>query len=151
MKHKSHLTAISRKTLPRPTKWLLGKNKVVGKVLDYGCGKCYAVNPAEWHSYDPYYFRAGIRVGKLFDTIICNYVLCVLPPAERLAVLQEIQRFLKPEGIAYISVRNDKPKQGWGLSSKGTYQGRVRKLPLPLLYKNSSWRTYTLTKTTELV
>lgn len=155
MKDKSHLTAISRKTLPRPTRWLLNQGRVIVhpgvKVLDYGCGRCYKINPKEWDNYDPNFFqRAGGYKKNSYNLIICNYVLCVLPPEERLPVLKDIKALLAPYGVAYVTVRNDKPKQGWGVSSKGTYQGRIRKMPLPELYKNANFRIYLLTKDTEL-
>lgn len=154
MKHKSYLTAITRKTLPAPTRWLI-KNEFVREAdpytLDYGCGKCGDTNPHSWTSYDPHYepLDTSKLTGK-YGRIICNYVLCTLPAEERLAVLQDIQRCLHVDGLAFISVRNDKPKQGWGLSSKGTYQGRVEHLPGTLVYKNSQFRIYMLRKTDRL-
>lgn len=152
VKHNSHLTAISRKTLPVPTRWLIAKDLIAGKVMDYGCGKCHSINPLGWHNYDPYHCPTVYwSWSDHYNTVICNYVLCTLPEEERLAVLQNLQRLLTKDGTAYISVRADKPKQGWGKSSRGTYQGRARKLPLPLVYKNSQFRIYQLTKTTKLV
>ena len=157
MKHKSYLTAISRKTLPSPTRWLM-KNGFVQNhphiaTLDFGCGKCHEVNnqhfPAD--GYDPHYRPNGIPEGKRYNIIICNYVLCTLPKEERAAVLKKIQFFLSEHGVAYISVRNDKPKQGWGLSSKGTYQGRCEHVTDTMIYKNSQFRIYQLTKKTRLV
>jgi hypothetical protein len=148
--NKTYLTAISRKTLPRPTRWLMKHGLLLGNVLDFGCGKCLHINPPKWDNYDPYY-RPWPWHKSNYNTIICNYVLCVLPQAERMPVLKEIQRKLKENGLAFISVRNDRPKQGWGVNRRGTYQGRVRKLPLALLYECSDFRTYLLTKETELV
>ena len=151
MQTKSHLTAISRKTLPVPTRWLMKAGLMVGTVMDYGCGKCASVNPPKWINHDPYYHAIDLdRLRGSFSTIICVYVLCTLPDAERKPVLADIQSLLTDDGVAYIAVRNDKPKQGWGLSSRGTYQGRVRKIVLPLLYKNAQFRIYKLTKTTNL-
>ena len=146
--HNSHLTAITRKDFPVPTRWLMKQSLIRGKVLDYGCGKCYTINPIKWDNFDPHYYPSTLIPG--YDTILCNYVLCTLPADERLEVLQMIKFFLKSDGIAYISVRNDKPKQGWGISKRKTYQGRVRNLNLPLLYKNSHFRIYKLTANTKL-
>lgn len=159
MKHKSYLTAISRKALPTPTKWLASKGYVnlnpprpAFKVLDFGCGKCASVNPPHWFNYDPHYAPMDLSViHNRMDIVICNYVLCTLPKEERLKVLQEIQLLLTEWGNAYISVRNDKPKQGWGLSSKGTYQGRCEHVTDNMLYGNSQFRIYHLTKKTRLV
>jgi ATP adenylyltransferase len=152
MKNKSHLTAIARKTLPAPTRWLMKMGVIQGKVLDYGCGRCWAVNPKEWDNYDPHFEPDGLPLYNVnYDTIVCNYVLCVLPQEDRMDVLRIIKYLLTKDGMAFISVRNDRPDQGWGYSKKGTYQGRFRKNPLRQVYKCSGFRTYILTKNTELV
>ncbi len=143
MKDNSHLTAISRKGYPAPTKWLVEQNLIRGRTLDYGCGKCAPLNPIDWDNYDPHHYPCVIVGG--YDTILCNYVLCVLPRNERIEVLRQIQFLLKSDGIAYISVRNDRPKNGWGLSKRGTYQGRVGELPLRCIHKEHGFRTYVLT------
>ena len=152
--HNSHRTAIARKTLPRPTQWLLGKGFITDhpmiSILDFGCGKCESVNPKSWDNYDPHFKPQGIPGGKKYLRVVCNYVLCTLSRATRKKILKEIQSHLTEFGEAYISVRNDKPKQGWGISSRGTYQGRVQDLKLPLLHSNSQFRIYSLTKTTKL-
>lgn len=148
---KSHLTAISRKTLPGPTMWLFGHGHIPSvnsnkRVLDYGCGKAHDINNGVFvaDGYDPYY-RPEQPTGK-YDVIICNYVLCVIPTAaERKVVLAQIQSLLKKHGVAFVSVRNDKPDQGHGWSSRGTYQADVR-LNLPVLRKTREFRMYQLTK-----
>lgn len=149
MKAKSHLTAISRKTLPKPTQWLMKQGLIRGRVLDYGCGKCAPINPIDWINYDPYHYPC--LVWPSFDTIICNYVLCVLQPKERKHVLKTIHFLLKSDGKAYISVRNDRPDRGWGYSKKGTYQGRVRKLNLPLVHEERNFRIYLLTPQSKVI
>jgi len=162
MSDKSHLTAIVRKTKPVPTRWLLKHCPALNyteaqfeelgiQVLDYGCGRCGPINFRTWDNYDPHYRPWSIWHKRQYDIIICNYVLCVLPQEERLKVLRDIQKRLKPKGLAYISVRNDRPKNGWGRSSRGTYQGRVRKLGLPLYHECAGFRIYWLTKKTEIV
>lgn len=151
MKHNSHLTAITRKTLPVPTRWLMSQGLIVGKVMDYGCGKCASVNPPHWFNYDPHYQPNANFGTDRFDTIVCNYVLCTLPSVERMDVLKHLQVLLRLNGVAYVSVRNDRPKSGWGYSSRGTYQGRVRGLPLECIRKTSQFRIYRLTKETQLV
>lgn len=135
-----------------PTRWLLEKGYVNAvakafKVLDFGCGKCHNINPPDWFNYDPHYMPMTLSAFRgQFDIILCNYVLCTLPEQERIQVLTEIQSLLTEKGVAYISVRADRPQQGWGLSSKGTYQGRCKHLPGELLHKNSQFRIYSLTK-----
>jgi SAM-dependent methyltransferase len=154
-KNKSHLTAIGRKALPVPTRWLLDHNLLRGKVLDYGCGRCHKVNNNYFvcDGYDPYPFPQTdlITVGETwYDTIICNYVLCVTPAAERMPILKDIQNNLAKYGVAFISVRNDKPTMGWGFTKRGTYQGRASRLRLPLVKECAAFRIYLLTKQTVL-
>lgn len=155
MNHKSHLTAITRKTLPVPTRWLMKKGYVLNHLflatLDFGCGKCHEINNKHFpcDGYDPFFRPDGITRDK-YNIIICNYVLCTLPAEERMAVLKKIKYLLSENGFAYIAVRNDKPKQGWGVSSRGTYQGRVRGLPLELIHENSQFRMYQMTKKTKI-
>ncbi len=151
--HKSHLTAIHRRSLPAPVRWIIEKEIILEyttdiSILDFGCGKCATINPPHWDSYDPYYQPDGIKKKK-YNIILCTYVLCVLPRGQRLKVLKRIQSLLSKNGIAYISVRNDQPKQGWGLSKRKTYQGRAN-LSIPLIYSNSQFRIYLLTKTNKL-
>lgn len=119
--------------------------------LDFGCGKCRSVNPSTWDNYDPHYEPDGVPEGKRYNVILCTYVLCVLPEAERKKVLKKIRFLLSEHGWAYITVRNDKPRWGWGTSKRGTYQGRVQKLDLPLVHKTSQYRIYLLTKKPKLV
>lgn len=152
MRNNSHLTAIARKALPVPVRWLMERKLIHAPVMDFGCGKCGLINPKNWINYDPHYW--DIAVEHYWDhcqTVLCTYVLCTLKPAERLPVLLNVQRLLTGTGIAYITVRNDKPTNGWGVSKKGTYQGRVTELKsLPLLHKCAAFRIYTLTKDTKL-
>jgi hypothetical protein len=157
----SHLTAISRKALPVPVRWLLSQGLIHGHVLDYGCGKCEQVNTqllntapgiASVTSYDPHFAPDGItKAGRLgWDVILCTYVLCTLPQSEETSILKAVQTHLRPNGVAYISVRNDVPKGGYGVSSKKTLQ---RKVDLPYLYefrRCHQYRTYLLTAGTFL-
>ena len=151
----SFRTAIVRKTLPLPTRQVLKiytfltdvefckKHDV--SILDYGCGKCQSINPSHWDNYDPFYAPHGLKKNKTYNMILCNYVLCTLPSELHNSILIDIQKRLKKNGIAFISVRNDKPKQGWGISKRGTYQGRCTKLTLPIHYQSSLFRIYYLT------
>jgi hypothetical protein len=156
IEHKSHLTAISRKTLPVPTRWLLEQGAIVEPVLDYGCGKCHEINSEHFFDcdgYDPYYRPSGLPDGKDYATILCIYVLCTIPTwAKRLSILRRIQSLLYPKiGRAFIAVRNDRPRNGWGRSNRGTYQGRVRRLPLHLVREVHQYRIYLLTTEDKLV
>ena len=154
----SHLTAIARKELPVPTRWLLSQNKLFGHILDYGCGKCKPVNDSvlakipgveSVTSYDPFYVPDTVIKPYFYNVILCTYVLCTIPEENMDSVLWSIKTALRPDGVAYISVRNDTPKQGWGLSKRGTFQRKVE-LPLFELRKCGNYRIYELTSQTEI-
>jgi len=144
--NKTHLTAITRKKLSAPCKYLKNQGLLQGKVLDYGCGRgedCSILHGEgyEIRGYDPHY-RPVLPKGK-FDTIFCIYVLNVIPDVdEREAVLSSIRRKLKKISFAYVVVRA-KVKEGW--TKRGTWQGNIY-LDLPLLTSNSNFRIYEVTK-----
>jgi SAM-dependent methyltransferase len=151
---KSYLTAITRKTLPVPVRWLIKNNLIHGEVLDFGCGKCQKINDrvlaktpgVEWViSYDPY-FQPILFNNLKFDVILCTYVLCILPFEEEKTILKEIQNRLKPDGFAYITVRNDTPKRGYGVCSfRETLQRKVS-IPYLLLFRSCpQYNMYLLT------
>lgn len=140
---KAHLTAISRKKPSVPMRWLADHRLLRGRCLDYGCGRGF---DATWFNfqalYDPYY--APDRPKGRFDTVTCHFVLNVIPSRfERLRVLKDIQSYLAENGIAYITIRRDVEREGW--TSRGTYQENVR-LDLPILYENSKFAIYKLTR-----
>lgn len=167
----SHLTAMSRTTLPVPVRWLLSQGMVHGRILDYGCGKCKALNNKMLDfpnvegvvSYDPHWHPAPFSpAGKypiqypslsdfgLYDVILCTYVLCTVDEHTQTAILSAIKEMLKPNGVGFISVRNDRPRGGWGVSSKGTLQ---RKVELDFLYelrRVTQYRIYLLTRESKL-
>ncbi|MHC4121676.1 MAG: hypothetical protein ACYSWO_29740 [Planctomycetota bacterium] len=72
----AHKTAIARKTLSKPTRWLLNAGCLQGDVLDYGCGRGGDVKQLEIEGYDPYW-QPECPEGP-FDTIMCNFVLNVI-------------------------------------------------------------------------
>ncbi|MEH2270709.1 MAG: bifunctional class I SAM-dependent methyltransferase/HIT family protein [Nostoc sp.] len=130
----SHLTAIERSYLSFPAKFLLNKNLLQGKILDFGCGfgndvKILREKGCDITGYDPYYFPE--YPDSKFDTIICFYVLNVLFSEEQTNVLMEISHLLKPGGKAYYAVRRDIKKEGFRehyVHKKPTYQC-IAKLP----------------------
>ena len=145
MTDNSYKTAIKRRGLPNPTRWLLSQRLLRGTILDYGCGKCHEINNQNFvtDGYDPYY-RPEVLIKK-YDTIICNFVLNTLESIfERVAIVQRIRRLLSSNGVAYISVRNDKKKLN-GITSRGTWQGYVIP-PGELIKETPSYRIYRLTK-----
>ena len=139
---KAYLTAITRKTLSLPTKFLQAAGLLVGRILDYGCGRGFDCDALGCDGYDPHW-RPG-PISGYYDTIFCNYVLNVIDNAsDRATVLYLIQCQLTNEGKAYIAVRNDKFTPGY--TSKGTWQGYIN-LNLPVIKKNSNFVIYVLNK-----
>lgn len=137
----AHLTAISRKTISQPMQKLA--SKLIGRTLDYGCGRGYDATQLGLEQFDPYY-QPNMPSGQ-FQTIVCNYVLNVIESLdEKRQVLADIQSRLSADGIAYISVRNDR-KALRGQTSKGTWQDETV-LDLPIVCKNSNHVTYALSK-----
>jgi diadenosine tetraphosphate (Ap4A) HIT family hydrolase len=130
----SHLTAIDRIYLSSPGRYLLERNLLQGKILDFGCGlgkdvEILKAKGLDIVGYDPYY--APDYPDRQFDTIICLYVLNVLMPEEQANVLMEIAHLLKPGGKAYYAVRRDLKKEGFRqhyIHQQPTYQCTV-KLP----------------------
>lgn len=154
----SRLTAITRSNLPLPVRWLLNNNLIKGDVLDYGCGKCRYVNEKYLRgskiksvtNYDPNYELMPIDAPTGFDTILCTYVLNVLDEKHEIGILDDIQQRLNKYGVAFISVRNDEPKNEWGFSSIGTFQRQVVLPYLFLLRSISAYRIYVMTENMRL-
>lgn len=157
----SHKTAMVRKALPVPVRWLLSQDMMNGNILDYGCGKCAEINQTmlRWPkiksvtSYDPFYEPDALNKSarERFDVVLCTYVLCTLIADYEPLVLKAVQSHLLPNGVAYITVRADEPRQGYGPSSNGTFQ---RKVEMPYLYRlreTSRYRIYLLTRVFHLV
>ncbi len=146
----SHLTAIERIKLSSPTQFLLNKNLLHGRILDFGCGlgndvKLLQRQGLDIIGYDPYYFPADL--DHQFDTIICNYVLNVLMPTEQANVLMDIAHLLNPGGKAYYAVRRDLKKEGFRehyVHKKPTYQCTV-KLPFQSVSLNDYCEIYEYT------
>jgi hypothetical protein len=135
---KSFKTAISRRSPSSPTRWLSENGLLIGRCLDFGCGKGFDTDYFGMVGYDPYY-RPQFPDGE-FDTIICIYVLNVLSSfEERDEVLRSVVQLLKPDGVAYFAVRRDLKKSGF--TSKGTYQGIVN-LNLIVIHKTSHYLIY---------
>ncbi|MCK5605531.1 methyltransferase domain-containing protein [Candidatus Pacearchaeota archaeon] len=135
---KAHLTAIKRKRLSAPAKFLVDNEHLKGSILDYGCGRGDDAQHLEIDSYDPHY--QPVLPSKQYDIILCTYVLNVLPQAQWRQVIEDMLEYLAPDGSIYITVRND-ARSLKGVTSRGTYQTLVD-LPYPVLRTNSTYRTY---------
>ncbi|NDP21180.1 MAG: HIT domain-containing protein [Paludibacter sp.] len=143
----SHLTAIERTSLSYPARIVLNQKKIIGKVLDFGCGIGKDVELLKYKGfdiigYDPFYFPE-LPTNK-FDTIFCFYVLNVLLPEEQAEVLMNVSNLLKPNGKAYFAVRRDIQYEGFRIHkihNKETYQCLI-KLAYLSIYKNQNCEIY---------
>lgn len=153
-RNNAHRTAIGRKKVSAPTKFLIREAHVRDldnkRVLDFGCGKGYDADVYGFDKYDPAFFP-DYPTGQ-YDYIICNYVLNVLTKEDEADILEQIDELLKPEGIAYITVRRDHCDTYGRLTpeghftKRGTYQRRVD-LPFDSLGKVSGGaKTYMMSK-----
>jgi hypothetical protein len=107
---KTAKTAIVRKKLSVPFKWLLDNGYIKGRTLDYGCGRGFDADFLGIDKYDPNYFPQLPR-GK-YRTIYCGYVLNVVEPAEQVRIREKIRGLLKWYGVCYFVVRRDIPLEG---------------------------------------
>jgi hypothetical protein len=114
---------------------------LVGRCLDYGCGRGYDAKHYGMEMFDPYY--ASIMPAGQFDTITCNYVFNVIESNDEImAVIETIKSKLTDNGIAYIAVRGDVAKDG------PTSRGYQRNIKLNTnLIKVGTTRIYKITKT----
>ena len=140
---KAHITAISRKNPSVPMRNLDKKGLLVGKMLDYGCGRGFDAEHFKMDKYDPHY--APQEPKDKYDTITCNYVLNVLEEEEMHEVIHKLTTLLNKDGKVYITVRRDIEKNlgKEGFTSKGTFQRNVV-LPLPVFKETSAYCTYIL-------
>ncbi len=143
----SHLTAKERTKLSAPVNFLLEKNFLTEKILDFGCGLGSDVallrgKNLDVTGYDPFYFPT-LPNGN-FDTILCIYVLNVLQTEQQSDVLMEVSKLLKPTGRAFFAVRRDITFEGFRvhkIHQKPTFQCLV-KLPYQSICKNDSYEIY---------
>lgn len=142
-----YLTAIKRKDLSVPVRYLLQRGLLKGRILDFGCGFGYDTDELKRRGYDitgyDYYYRTEYPEGK-FDTIVCVYVLNVLEPYAQAEVMMNVSHLLSPLGTAYFAVRRDVEDEGFRLHAvyrQYTYQCDVR-LPFTSLKCNASYELY---------
>jgi len=127
-------TAISRRGLSAPMRWLHSHYMLTGIVLDYGCGRGKDAYLLGMDKYDPHWFPV-LPKGK-FDVVVCQYVLSVLSFAiNRDAVLHHIKSLMTRSGKAYIIVRRDIPESG-------TATQHWVDLPLPSVRCTSRYEIY---------
>ena len=143
-------TAIARKSLSVPAKWLEEQGALGGRVLDFGCGRGGDVERLlemdyDIEGYDP--VHGPPMPDGPFDTIMCNYVLNVVDPDTEAEILRVISGLLSPDGVAYLAVRQDVAHHGveGSQTGAGTFQRDVHLDDLiPVDAPASKFRMYML-------
>jgi hypothetical protein len=100
--------AVRRSTVSFGAKWLVANQRVIGRVLDYGCGFGFDADHFGWEAFDPHYRQ--LRPTGKYDTIICNHVLNMLTRKSRLAAIETIQHLLTNKGTAWLIVPRNIPQ-----------------------------------------
>ncbi len=132
-------TAIPRKALSAPTRWLQQAGLIDGRpALDYGCGRGKDAELLGLAAYDPHHGPKKVPDGW-FEVILCTYVLNVVPEAEATQILDRLRQLLTPSGVAYVTVRRDMPHDY--VSGSGLVQRRVV-LDLPTVHEDSKFCIY---------
>jgi len=126
----SHKTAIARKRLSNPCMWLHKQGRLIGNILDWGCGKGDDVANLSklgyfLSGYDLHFQPVPPPKWAGFHTILCTYVLNTIPEYhDRCVIVEQALEYLLPGGWLYVSIRADKKAlKGW--TNKGTWQGYV--------------------------
>jgi hypothetical protein len=90
---------------------------LVGEVLDFGSGRGADADALGATPYDPHHPSPQVRKlpRRAFHTVLCLYVLNVLPPGERAEALTQAAGRVKPGGHLVLAVRprGDLTTQGW--------------------------------------
>jgi hypothetical protein len=114
-------TAIRRTGPSAPLRWLINAGYMPGPaahmregfdVLDYGC--VHGADVEHLRSlgysafgYDPYWHPHRDH-QRLYDVVLCTYVLnVILDDGERAAALYALRQWIKPGGVAFVTVRRD--------------------------------------------
>ena len=138
----SQFTAIKRNKPSAPMRWLQRNSLLVGRTLDFGCGRGMDASTYDLEAYDPYW-RPEMPTG-LFDTIVCIYVLNVVTILQSGGIIEQIKEKLEPGGKAYFAVRRDLKRARKG---RGCIQRRVM-LAFPSVREVGSYQIYVYVKPT---
>lgn len=118
LRSNSYRTAVARKGLSAPARFLKKHGWIRGRVLDYGCGRGTDADLLGADKYDPHFFPEAPK--RKYKTILCTYVLNVLPPQDAAIIVERVKELLLPGGVACFAVRRDVKEEG--VTSRGTLQ-----------------------------
>jgi len=97
-----------RTEISAPMRQLMDAGRILGRVLDFGCG----IDPHPYPGYDPHvpgktYHPATWPepTPPQFDTITCLYVLNVVDDDTAIGIIGDVLDLLAPTGTAYFATR----------------------------------------------
>jgi SAM-dependent methyltransferase len=139
-------TAMARNGPSAPARFLFDEGLIRGPVLDFGSG---VGEDATWlrkqgltvTEYDPNFEGVDRMPKGKFATVLCIYVLNVLPKKHEAKLLKQLRARLRSGGEAYVAVRADVARAGE--TSRG-YQRPVRLKDEQLAGAPSGARIYVL-------
>lgn len=152
-------TAIKRAGASLPLRVLISKGMLheTDSVLDYGCGyggdvkfltKRQALQVVGFDPCQPVEFGfSKFPTGKVFDEILCTYVLNVVHIEEEEKIFRDIESVMHPYSAAYFSVRRDLARTGNIVRyPDGTYHIQryveLNSRWFTLVYENSKFAIY---------
>ena len=133
-----HQTAIHRTKPSVPARWLTKQGLLIGRLLDFGCGRGTDAAAFGMDAYDPHW-RSDLKSTGPYDTILCIYVLNVVSEETQEEILAELRSLLSVSGHAYVAVRRDLPREG--RKGRGVWQ-RYVVLDEPLVREISTYAIY---------
>jgi hypothetical protein len=137
-------TASARTKPSKPARHLKENGLLIGRLLDYGCGRGCDVATFHMVGYDPHWRPdSSVLVNGRYHTITCSYVLNVVHEDLQRLIINDVVKLLAPGGKAYFTVRRDiKSRQ---MPTKKTLQRPVY-LDLPIVLEDSKLCMYEKTR-----
>lgn len=137
-------TASPRTEASKPARYLKENGLLIGRLLDYGCGRGRDVEAFHMAGYDPHWRPdASVLIKRRYHTITCSYVLNVVHEDLQPLIIADVMALLAPGGKAYFTVRRDiKVRQ---MVTKNTLQRPVY-LDLPIVLEDSKLCMYEKTR-----
>jgi hypothetical protein len=137
-------TASPRTAPSLPARYLKENGRLVGRLLDYGCGRGADAEEYYMAGYDPHWRPdSSVLISGRYHTVTCTYVLNVVHEDMEHLIIKDVMKMLAPGGKAYFTVRRDiKVRQ---MTSKNTLQRPVY-LDMTRMFDDSKFCVYEKTR-----
>ena len=133
-------SAIVRHKLSAPAKWLRDNHLLYGRTFDYGCGRGGDAKILRIPKYDPFWDSNNYFQSDTWGTVLCTYVLNVVPYSVQEKIIRTVRKQLTLDGAAYFSVRRDLPLEG--KQGRDCWQRYVEIPHTPIIFENSWFAIY---------